>query len=579
MSEQKITSLEELKALKPVKPPLTETELGAQLVKSGIITTQQLKEIIEKKHRDKTSFLAAMEKLGYLHDANQPAILASRLAIPLVRVGAMAIPDNVVHMVPAELIARYQCFPLGVIDSKLILAMSNPCNVEAVQTISFASSHVVEIVMAPAIDIEVLMDRYLLSTAEDDILSEINATLIQEISTNDPSVNALRETALQQPVVKFVDTLLRRAVSQKVSDINIRPTESGADIYYRIDGKMLLQRRLTARQVAPIVCRVKIISGMNIAERRLPQDGSTMIIEDDRTRIDFRVSVIPMITGESVVIRILDKSQGLVSLDALGLPAREIVRMRDILTHSYGIFLVTGPTGSGKTTTLYAVVNERRAKDPHIITVEDPVEYRLDGVEQIQIKPKIGYTFAEALRHILRHDPDEILIGEMRDYETAEIAVKASLTGHFVMSTLHTNDAPSSITRLVDMGIEPYLINSTVVGILAQRLVRKLCAVCKELDPDKANFKTFFHLPADFQAYHGKGCTECHNTGYRGRMMVGELLQMTPALKEIIGNRGNADELRQQAVRDGMATLTENALQLVKEGKTSLEEVFRVRQE
>ena len=253
--------------------------------------------------------------------------------------------------------------------------------------------------------------------------------------------------------------------------------------------------------------------------------------------------------------------------------------MRDILSHSYGIFIVTGPTGSGKTTTLYAVVTERKSKNPHIITVEDPVEYRLDDVEQIQVKPKIGYTFAEALRHILRHDPDEILIGEMRDYETAEIAVKASLTGHFVMSTLHTNDAPSSITRLIDMGIEPYLINSSLLGVLAQRLVRKLCPKCKITDPDEAHLKSFFHMPEDSPAFIGTGCIECHNTGYRGRQMVGELLAMTPMLKDLVTQRANADTLREQAESDGMVPLTQNTLQLVEEGKTSLEEAFRIRLE
>ncbi|MGD9661027.1 MAG: GspE/PulE family protein [Porticoccaceae bacterium] len=578
MTEQKLRSVDDLKTLKPLKPALTESQLGAQFVSSGIINTAELKEIIQKKLQTGKTFLEAMEMLGYAHDANQPAILASRLAIPLVSVATMEIPEDVVRMIPGELLAKYQCFPLGFANGKLIVAMANPCNVEAIQTISFASEHVIEIVMASKHDINILIERYLLSSEEDDILSEINASLLREIPSKELSTQALQETAQQQPVVKFVDSLLRRAVALKASDINIRPTDKGADVYYRIDGKMIFQRNLNIRQLAPIVCRIKIISGMNIAERRLPQDGHTML-EENNLRIDFRVSVIPMVTGESVVIRILDKNQGLVSLDALGLPVREIARMRNILSHSYGIFLVTGPTGSGKTTTLYAVVNERRTKDPHIITVEDPVEYRLDGVEQIQIKPKIGYTFAEALRHILRHDPDEILIGEMRDYETAEIAVKASLTGHFVMSTLHTNDAPSSITRLVDMGIETYLINSSLVGVLAQRLVRKLCLNCKQPDPDKAGFRAFFQLPDTFEAYIGAGCIDCHNTGYRGRLMVGELLEMTSALKELISQKANADTLRIQAMKDGMSSLTENALQLVKEGKTSLEEVFRVRQE
>ena len=578
MAEQKISNLEELRFLKPAKAPLTESQLGALLVTSGIITRTELRSIIEEKHRSGKNFLETMTALGYLHNANEPAVIASKLGIPRVRVSNMDVPNDVVRSLPRELMVKYQAFPLGIVDGKLIIAMANPCNIEAIQTISFASEHVVELVMAPLSDIKALMERYLFTSAEDEILSELNASLLSEIPTHDLSTQALQETAQQKPVVKFVDNLLRRAVALTASDINIRPTETGGDIYYRIDGKMLFQRSLTPAQLGPIVARIKIMSGANIAERRLPQDGHTMI-EEGGLRIDFRVSIIPMITGESVVVRVLDKSKGVVSLDALGLPAREVARMRDILSHSYGIFLVTGPTGSGKTTTLYAVVNERRTKNPHIITVEDPVEYRLDGVEQIQIKPKIGFTFAEALRHILRHDPDEVLIGEMRDYETAEIAVKASLTGHFVMSTLHTNDAPSTVTRLVDMGIDPYLINSSLVGVLAQRLVRKICPVCKDVDPDTGHLRKFFHLADDFKAYLGAGCMECHNTGYHGRVMVGELLAMSSPMKELVTQRANADVLRTQAIADGMSTLTENALELARQGITSLEEVFRVRQE
>lgn len=576
MTEHFIATSADLRTLKPAKVAMTETQLGAQLVTSGIIGNEQLRAIIKEKHRSGKNFLAAMTDLGYLHDANAAAVMASRLGIPQARVANMEVSNDALQCIPRDLMARYQVFPLGLVDGKLIVAMANPCDVEAIQVVGFACDHLVEVVMSPPEDIKALMDRYLFPSAEEEILTELNANLRKDAPI-ELSTQALHQTALQQPVVKFVDTILHRAVSMGASDINIRPTEQGADIYYRLDGKMLYQRTLTPRQLAPIVCRIKIISGMNIAERRLPQDGHTMY-EENGLRIDFRVSVIPMVTGESVVIRILDKNQGLVNLDALGLPVREIARMRNILSHTYGIFLVTGPTGSGKTTTLYAVVNERRTKNPHIITVEDPVEYRLDGVEQIQIKPKIGYTFAEALRHILRHDPDEILIGEMRDYETAEIAVKASLTGHFVMSTLHTNDAPSSITRLVDMGIEPYLINSTLVGVLAQRLVRRLCPHCQEADPDHAHLKAFFHLPEDFPAKIGKGCMECHNTGYKGRLMVGELLEMTSPMRELISHKSTADQLREQAKADGMSSLTDNAIDLVAEGKTSLEEVFRVRQ-
>lgn len=578
MPEHIITSVDQLRLLKPSPAPHSESQLGALLVKSGIITREQLGRIIEEKQRLGESFLDTMTALGYLHGENELAVLSSRLGIPRVRIAEMEIPRDVLASIPRELIVKYQVFPLGVVDSKLVVAMTNPCNIEALQAIGFISEHVVELVIAPGDDIHTLMDRYLFSSAEDELLTELNDSLGTGSRAQEITAAALQERAQQRPVVKFVDSLLHRAVALGASDINIRPTDAGGDIYYRIDGRMLLQRSLDLRQIAPIIARVKIMSGMNIAEHRLPQDGHTMY-EEGQQRIDFRVSAIPMVNGESVVIRILDKSKGLINLDALGLEEQEIQRMREILSHNFGIFLVTGPTGSGKTTTLYAVVNERRARGPHIITVEDPVEYRLDGVEQIQIRPKIGYTFAEALRHILRHDPDEILIGEMRDYETAEIAVKAALTGHFVMSTLHTNDAPSTITRLVDMGIEPYLINSTVVGVLAQRLARKICEHCKQPDPDDSRLKEFFNLAPETETWMGRGCVECHNTGYRGRLMVGELLTMTSPLKALVSRNANADQLREQAQADGMTPLTRNAVQLALEGKTSLEEVFRVRLE
>lgn len=571
-----ITSADDLKLLRALKPAYTESQLGARLVESGAISPEQLRKVIQCKHKLGVSLLDATAKLGYFDESNRAMVLASRLSIPYVHIRTMDIARNTIRMIPADLIRKYHAFPLGLVDGKLIIAMSNPCDVEAIQTINFATKRVVEVVMTSDQDIEVLVERYLLSSAEDDILSELNASLTPDINSDRASEQALRESAQQKPVVKFVDTLLRRAVALGASDINIRPNEHGADIYYRIDGNMRYQRTLNLSQFTPIASRIKIMSGMNIAERRLPQDGS-MFYEEEDHRIDFRVSVIPTITGESVVVRVLDATKGLLTLDDLGLPVAEIARMREVLTHSYGIFLVTGPTGSGKSTTLYAVINERKKNNPHIITVEDPVEYRLEGVEQIQIKTSIGYTFAEALRHILRHDPDEILIGEMRDYETAEIAVKASLTGHFVMSTLHTNDAASSITRLIDMGIEPYLISSTVIGILAQRLVRRICPKCCKPDPDKAHLKTFFNLPADFSAFIGTGCSNCHNTGYRGRLMVGELLAITPDLKALIHDKTDAGELKTQAIKDGMSTLTENALQLVRDKKTTLEEAFRVR--
>jgi type IV pilus assembly protein PilB len=576
LSQYVVKSSDELRGLRYSKVPETDIQLGVQLAESGIISREQLQEAVKSRHHHRDSLIDALESLGYIDKSKRSEVLASRLGIPVVRINEMSVAPDVVRSIPAEIIIRYQLFPLGIVDKRLIVAISDPANTDAIHTLNFVSGYHVDVVIAPTADILRLIERYVLAAEEDEILVELDNDKVGLEPDRGASVQVLKERASEKPIVKFVDSLLHRAVAMGVSDINVRPTEKGGDIYFRIDGKLLLQRSVDHRLLSPIVCRIKIMSGMNIAERRLPQDGATMILKSGQ-RVDFRVSVIPMITGESVVIRVLDKSKGLVSLDALGLPAHEIERMRRILTHTFGIFLVTGPTGSGKSTTLYAVLNERRQRGVHIITVEDPVEYRIDGIEQIQIKPRIGYTFAEALRHILRHDPDEILIGEMRDLETSQIAIKASLTGHFVMSTLHTNDAPTTITRLIDMGIEPYLINSTVVGVLAQRLVRRICSHCREPDPDDKRLKTYFELPDDLVTYRGGGCVECHQTGYKGRMMVGELIEMTPSLHALIGGRANAGELRDQALEDGMSPLAQNALMLVKHGDTTLEEAFSVK--
>ena len=579
MSAVLLSNIDDFDKLTFGKAPQSEKNLGDRLVEADVISRRQLLKVVNYQEENKLSLVDALNNLKLVEKDSQAAVFASRLGIPNVSIGDIDISPEVLATIPYKMAIRYRVFPLAFIQDKLVVAVANPSNLEAMRALTFAVGHV-EIVVTSQSDISKLIEKYFLVAEEQAVLDEIGEGSDEDFHqlTENDSLQLIEEKAKQRPVVKLVDTLLRQAVRLGVSDINIRPTELGGDVYYRIDGKMHLQQHLGRHILAPIICRLKILSGMNIAERRLPQDGHASIIHAGAT-IDFRVSVIPMVTGESVVIRVLDKSKGLLSLDDLGLPSSEIARLRRILTHNFGIFLVTGPTGSGKTTTLYAVVNERKKNEPHIITVEDPVEYRIDGIEQIQIKPNIGYTFAEALRHILRHDPDEILIGEMRDLETAEIAIKASLTGHFVMSTLHTNDAASSVTRLLDMGIEPYLINSTLVGILAQRLIRKICPDCKVEDTENQHIRKYFQLDASSKFYRGAGCNECKQSGYRGRIMVGELIEVTSELKTFISERASAEDLRQQSIADGMMPLTQNAIDMARQGICSLEDVFAVKLE
>lgn len=579
MSAVQLSNIDDFDKLTFGKAPQSEKNLGERLVEADVISPSQLLKVVNYQQENKLSLVEALENLKLVESDSQPAVFASQLGIPTVSIGDIDISPQVLATIPYKMAIRYRVFPLAFIEDKLVVAVANPSNLEAMRALTFAAGQV-EIVVASDSDISKLIEKYFLIAEEQAVLDEIDEETDKDFHhlTENDSLQLIEEKAKQRPVVKLVDTLLRQAVRLGVSDINIRPTELGGDVYYRIDGKMHLQQHLGRHILAPIICRLKILSAMNIAERRLPQDGHASIVHAGAT-IDFRVSVIPMVTGESVVIRVLDKSKGLLDLDGLGLPSGEITRLRRILTHNFGIFLVTGPTGSGKTTTLYAIVNERKKNDPHIITVEDPVEYRIDGIEQIQIKPNIGYSFAEALRHILRHDPDEILIGEMRDLETAEIAIKASLTGHFVMSTLHTNDAASSVTRLLDMGIEPYLINSTLVGILAQRLVRKICPDCKVEDCGNQHIRDYFQLDDSDKFYHGAGCNECKQSGYRGRIMVGELIEVTSELKTFISQRANAENLRQQSIADGMIPLTQNALAMAQQGICSLADVFAVKLE
>lgn len=579
MSATLLSNIDDFDKLTFGKAPQSEKNLGDRLVEADVISRRQLLKVVNYQEENKLSLVDALNNLKLVEKDNQAAVFASRLGIPNVSIGDIDISPQVLATIPYKMAIRYRVFPLAFVQDKLVVAVANPSNLEAMRALTFAAGQV-EIVVASQSDISKLIEKYFLVAEEQAVLDEIGEDSHEDFHqlTENDSLQLIEEKAKQRPVVKLVDTLLRQAVRLGVSDINIRPTELGGDVYYRIDGKMHLQQHLGRHILAPIICRLKILSGMNIAERRLPQDGHASIVHAGAT-IDFRVSVIPMVTGESVVIRVLDKSKGLLSLDDLGLPSSEIARLRRILTHNFGIFLVTGPTGSGKTTTLYAVVNERKKNEPHIITVEDPVEYRIDGIEQIQIKPNIGYTFAEALRHILRHDPDEILIGEMRDLETAEIAIKASLTGHFVMSTLHTNDAASSVTRLLDMGIEPYLINSTLVGILAQRLIRKICPDCKVEDTESQHIRKYFQLDANSKFYRGAGCNECKQSGYRGRIMVGELIEVTSELKTFISERASAEDLRQQSIADGMMPLTQNAIDMAQQGICSLEDVFAVKLE
>jgi general secretion pathway protein E len=409
-------------------------------------------------------------------------------------------------------------------------------------------------------------------------IDEVNAGLLQ--SDTEEDVGHLKDLASEAPIIKLVNLLITRAVESRASDIHIEPFEGDVKVRYRIDGVLHEIESIPKRLQAAVISRVKIMSKLNIAERRLPQDGRIRLKVGER-EIDLRVSSVPVLYGESVVMRILDREGIVVDLQRLGFPPNTFRAFEQLIGRPNGILLVTGPTGSGKTTTLYGALDRINAPDKKIITVEDPVEYQIGGINQIQVKPQIGLTFSNALRHIVRQDPDVIMIGEVRDLETAEIAVQSALTGHLVFSTLHTNDAPSAITRLLDLGVENFLLSSTVRAILAQRLVRVICPHCREEDPSSAsaNELALFGIPPETALYRGRGCEKCTGTGYHGRTGIFELLIVDDAVRKLILRDADAGQIREAARQGGMKTLLEDGAEKVRQGVTTAGEVFRVTQE
>jgi type IV pilus assembly protein PilB len=406
------------------------------------------------------------------------------------------------------------------------------------------------------------------------------ALQLPESESHEPelSLHRIKQLAEEKPTVRFVDSLLEDAICRRASDIHLRPGKHDVAILFRIDGVLSEIRRIKPGNLAAIVSRIKIIGGMNIAERRLPQDGRHLVRMGERS-IDLRLSIMPTVHGESVVIRILDTQQSMKNLSQIGFNDIDAERFRALTSHSQGIVLVTGPTGSGKSTTLYAALNGIKDSGVNVITVEDPVEYQIDGIRQIQVKPQIGYTFARALRHILRHDPDVIMVGEIRDQETAIMATESALTGHLVLSTLHTNSAATTVTRLLEIGIAPYLLNASLLGVLAQRLVRRNCPHCLEPEQVPEHVRRAFGLSADEVFYVGRGCEHCHGKGFAGRIAAYELLEVTPALRALIQPAVAAQAIEQQAIADGMRPLTQSALALARDRLISLGEVYRVRLE
>lgn len=460
--------------------------------------------------------------------------------------------------------------------------MANPNDREAIDALKVATS---ADILVYATDNKVLNDyisRFYGQKAENvnSIIEDLGEKGLEFIREDEEDVGHLKDLASEAPIIRLVNLFITRAVESRASDIHIEPFEDELKVRYRIDGVLHETESTPKRLQAAIVSRIKIMAKLNIAERRLPQDGRIKLKVGEK-EIDLRVSTIPVLHGESVVMRILHKEGIMIDLDKLGFPPYTLSQFNNLITKPNGIILVTGPTGSGKTTTLYGVLDKLNSPDKKIITVEDPIEYQLKGINQIQVKPQIGLNFANTLRHIVRQDPDIIMIGEIRDLETAEIAIQSALTGHLVFSTLHTNDAPSAVTRLLDMGVEDFLLSSTVRGILAQRLVRIICPSCKEIAPSMAEKGELARLGIEesFTLYMGRGCEKCSFTGYYGRTGIFELLVVDDDIRELILKDSDSNQLREMAKRHGMRTLIEDGIEKIKAGITTLSEVLRVTQE
>jgi type IV pilus assembly protein PilB len=562
-------------------PSRPAAQLDELLLARGLLTSEQLEEARLQAAQRGRSVGRVLIELGFVSEAGLVAILAEQLGLEFVDLSEASIDPSAVGMVPEPTARRHNCIPLRVEDGRtLVVAMSDPANVVAKDDLRAMTGKDVRVVVATKADVMSALNRnYRLDRTAETLVEEVAAEREAEEKTLEAQLAKSASTE-DGPVIKLVNLLITQAVSDRASDIHVEPGERDLRVRYRVDGVLHEMMRPPKSIQAGITSRLKIMADINIAERRIPQDGRISLIVQGK-QIDLRIATLPTVHGEKIVMRILDKSSVLLQLSDLGFLPENFERFRQSYTKPYGAILVTGPTGSGKSTTLYATINILNKPEVNIITVEDPVEYQLPGVNQVQTNPKAGLTFASALRSILRSDPDIVLIGEIRDRETAQIAVEAALTGHLVLSTLHTNDAPSALTRLVEMGIEPFLVASSLDSIVAQRLARKLCERCKEpYVPTEQELTSagFAFDPADDlpKLYRPVGCTTCSQTGYKGRMAIHEVMAVTEEIEKLVAENASSEEMGKVAREQGMLTLRDDGLEKVRAGLTSIEEVLRV---
>ena len=589
--------------------------LGELLIKRNFITPEQLKRAVDEQKLKGGRLESNLIRLGYIKEDELLSFLSAQYRVPSVKISKMEINPNVIKLVPSSISKKYFIIPINRTGPKLTVAMVDPSNIVVIDEIKFMTGFNVEPVVASETEIIDAVKKYYggggsvagMGTIsfqssdfdledgksngsgdgimlDDDIVDvddfdKLVHGAVDNVEVVEAEQNSDETIDMQGPIIKIVNGILIKAIKLGASDIHFEPYERTFRVRYRLDGVLKRDMALPIQIKNAMTSRLKIMAKLDIAEKRLPQDGRIKLRMGKGREMDFRVSSIPVLYGEKVVLRLLDKSALQLDLTKLGFEESSLADLKAAIHKPVGMILVTGPTGSGKTTTLYSALSELNKESENIITAEDPIEYNFMGINQVQMHEEIGLTFASALRSFLRQDPDIIMVGEIRDFETAQIAVQAALTGHLVLSTVHTNDAPGTISRLIDMGIEPFLISSAIILILAQRLIRKVCPECKE--PIKVHPQLLIDLgiPPDevksFQVYKGKGCSLCNNTGYKGRVGLYEVMPMKEEVKELVLSRASTSEVKKEAIRLGMKTLRQSGISKIKEGMTTIEEVLR----
>ena len=557
---------------------IQKRRLGEILVIANKINQAQLDEALKIQKEEGMKLGEVLVEKGFVTEYDIIHAIEQQIGIKEVDLGNVQCDKKVLKIVPQKICDKHMLAPFGFEDGKIKVAMADPLNIFAIDDIAISTGLEVKTFIAPKKDIRKFIEVNYSTEQVNKAAEELRKESKESIAQQQQSQNIVElDVVKNAPVVKMIDKLFKNAIEMRTSDIHIEPFENEIRIRYRIDGKLQTVNVLGRESLGPLVTRIKILGNMNIAERRIPQDGR-IITKVGETDVDLRVSILPVVNGEKIVIRILSRDNYKLGKEKLGIADENLKKIDRMVRSPFGIVLVTGPTGSGKSTTLYTELSEINSDDVNIITVEDPVEYTLEGINQVNVNSKAGMTFASALRSILRQDPDVIMIGEIRDNETAEIAIKAAITGHLVMSTLHTNDAASSVTRLIDMGVEPFLASTSLTGIIAQRLVRRICPYCKEEYEASSYEKKILRQPEDkpLKIYKGKGCGRCHNSGYYGRVGLYEVMEMDRELKDAINSTKDPNVLKDIARKNGMTTLEEECIKHVLEGLTTVKELATI---